>query len=173
MRARRIKVVLRSVTLWCAASLCFSAFQLSRVSALRVPGAGMEPTLVSGQLVIVTGLFPDSAPADVGDVVVVEVASLDDARLFKRVVGVGGDSVSIVDKQLFRNGVAVSEPYVIFLDDRTYVAGDDPLNVQRDQLKALEIPSEAVFVMGDNRDHSHDSRFFGTVPLSSVLGRVR
>ena len=133
----------------------------------------MKPTLVSGQLVIVTGLFPDSTPVAVGDVVVVKVASLDEARLFKRVVGVGGDRVSIVDKQLFRNGVAVSEPYVIFLDDRTYVAGDDPLQVRRDQLDALEIPSEAVFVMGDNRDYSHDSRFFGTVLLSSVRGRMQ
>ena len=81
--------------------------------------------------------------------------------------------LAIRDKQLFRNGQQVAEPYVQFLDEQTFVEGDEPTSVKRDQLITMEIPDREVFVLGDSRDRSHDSRFFGSLPVSSVVGRVK
>ena len=90
----------------------------------------------------------------------------DDCRDFiKRVVGVGGDTIEIKNKKVYINKVPLDESYTIFKDDTT---GSSP----RDNFGPFTVPRKSIFVMGDNRDQSYDSRFWGIVDMSEVKGRA-
>ncbi len=90
----------------------------------------------------------------------------DDCRDFiKRVVGVGGDTIEIKNKKVYINNVPFDESYTIFKDDTT---GSSP----RDNFGPFTVPRKSLFVMGDNRDQSYDSRFWGIVDMSEIKGRA-
>jgi len=92
----------------------------------------------------------------------------------KRIVAGPNDRVEIKDKQLIVNGRAVDEPYVIHEDPMIYPpqpALPEPYR-SRDQYGPFRVPADAWFVLGDNRDRSSDSRYWGTVPTENVIGRV-
>jgi signal peptidase I len=91
----------------------------------------------------------------------------DDCRDFiKRVIGVGGDTIEIKHKTVFVNGVPLSEPYVIHRDKGIE---DEP---GRDDFGPFTVPRNSFFVMGDNRDQSYDSRFWGVVDMREIKGRA-
>jgi signal peptidase I len=90
----------------------------------------------------------------------------DDCRDFiKRVVGVGGDKIEIRNKKVYVNNAPLDEPYAIYRDDKI-----DP--GPRDNLGLITVPRNSFFVMGDNRDQSYDSRFWGIVDMSEIKGRA-
>ena len=90
----------------------------------------------------------------------------DDCRDFiKRVVGVGGDKIKIKNKKVYINNVPLDESYTIYKDDNT---GSSP----RDNFGPFTVPRRSLFVMGDNRDQSYDSRFWGIVDISEIKGRA-
>jgi signal peptidase I len=90
----------------------------------------------------------------------------DDCRDFiKRVVGVGGDKVEVRNKVVYVNDVALVEPYAIHRDHSIE-------NSQRDNLGPFTVPRNNFFVMGDNRDHSYDSRFWGVVKMEDIKGKA-
>lgn len=92
-----------------------------------------------------------------------------DCRDFiKRVIAVGGDTVEIKDKVVYVNGHTLSEPYKIHSDN--IVFGADVTT--RDNFGPITIPLNKFFVMGDNRDNSHDGRFWGTVDIGDIKGRA-
>lgn len=107
--------------------------------------------------------------------IVAHLYPLDPRTTFaKRIVGVGGDTIQIRDKRLYVNGVEVREPYVVHADDTTF-----PLNAalpepyrSRDQYGPFTVERDHFFVLGDNRDQSSDSRYWGTVPRGEIVGRV-
>ena len=99
-----------------------------------------------------------------GDIIVFPFPNDKSVDYIKRVVGVPGDVIEVRNKQLYRNNIAVEESYIIH---------DDPYPAaRRDNMKPLTVPPGKVFVMGDNRDHSEDSRFWGFVDKDTIHGRA-
>jgi len=125
---------------------------------VRTDGASMEPTLHDGDALIIQKVsywFDDPA---VGEIVVADAP--DTGRpVVKRVVAVGGDSIGIEDGVLMRNGVPVDEPYANHDQMAGYFWGPEI------------VPAGHVFLLGDNRLESHDSRNYGSVPVDDVVGK--
>ena len=99
-----------------------------------------------------------------GDIIVFPFPNDKSVDYIKRVEGVPGDVIEIRDKQLYRNGQPVHEAYAIHTDPNTVP--------RRDNMKPVLVPPGKVFVMGDNRDHSEDSRFWGFVDKDTIHGRA-
>ena len=128
------------------------------VEPVAVPTGSMSPTLRAGDHVLVNKLAYRFGEPRRRDLVVLRSASGE--LLLKRVVGVGGDSVGVEDGVLHVNGRAVREPFV------------DRRLVDSVYFGPVRVPGGAVFVMGDRRSNSVDSRTFGPVPRDRVVGRV-
>ena len=138
------------------------------VQAFRNPAESMLPTLQVGDFV-----FVDKRPIGKdlarGDVIVHDYPEDPRRQYIKRVVAVGGDRVEMRDKVLLINGREQTEPYVVHIDSSTHPAEFDP----RDNFGPYTVPRNSYFVLGDNRDNSNDSRFWGPVERSLVIGKVR
>jgi signal peptidase I len=140
------------------------------VRSFYIPSASMQNTLLIGDRVLVNELVPGVVPLQRGDVVVFQdpgswlgMGQGDD--LIKRVIGLPGDTVSCCDAQgrLSVNGHPVDEPYVVLEPGSDRVAGED---------FEVTVPAGRLWVMGDNRYDSADSRVHGTVPVDDVVGRA-
>lgn len=135
---------------------------LVRVAVLeprRVVSQSMEPTLHDGSVVLIDKLGPRLDGVHRDDIVV--FASPDDGRdAVKRVVAVGGQQVAIRDADLYVDGALVVEPQV------------DLSRIDGVWFGPVMVPDRAVFVMGDSRSGSVDSRIYGSVPLGAIVGRV-
>lgn len=150
------------------------------VQAFKIPSGSMEPTLEIGDHILVNkfiygikipftsiNLFPWEKPKP-GDVIVF-IYPLERSKDFiKRVVGVEGDIVKIINKKLFINGSEVPDSHAVYREDAIFSA-----EVQkRDNFGPVTVPQGKLFVLGDNRDRSLDSRFWGFVPLEDVRGKA-
>jgi signal peptidase I len=102
------------------------------------------------------------------DIVVFKFPEDPSKDFIKRVVGVADDVVEIKDKQVFINGKKANHPYGVHTDPRTIAAGTQP----RDNFGPITVPANSLFVLGDNRDQSYDSRFWGFVDLEAVKGKA-
>ncbi|MFZ6991262.1 signal peptidase I [Curtobacterium sp. RRHDQ66] len=140
------------------------------VRSFYIPSASMENTLLVGDRVLVNELVPKAVGLQRGDVVVFQdpggwlgPGMGDD--LIKRVIGLPGDTVACCDAdgRLQVNGHAVDEPYVVLQSGSNRVTGQDFTE---------KVPAGQIWVMGDNRYDSADSRVHGTVPESDVVGRA-
>lgn len=127
------------------------------VQSTVVYSCSMEPTLYEDQRLIIEKISYRFHAPQRGDVVVVDRGD-DEIPLIKRVVGLPGETLQIKDNQVFIDGQLLLEPYL-------------PPVVQRNY-GPIEIPRDHVFVMGDNRDSSHDSRAIGPVPIDRIIGRA-
>lgn len=151
------------------------------VQAFKIPSGSMLETLQIGDHILVNKLayglkipffgkplVGESMPGR-GDVVVFAYPEDPRKDFIKRVVGVAGDRLEIRDKQLYRNGSPVpQEPYAVFKDPTFYRRELSP----RDNMGPVTVPEGMLFTMGDNRDNSHDSRFWGYVDVRAVKGRA-
>ena len=134
---------------------------------MRVPSASMTPTLQPGDRVLTNKLAYDFAAPKRGDLIVFE--SVDESRdeeVVKRVVGLPGDEVSVERGKLLVNREPPDEPYIA---PATPNSGDDTAT---ETFGPIFVPKEHVFVMGDNRANSYDSRFFGPVSDENLVGKV-
>lgn len=135
-----------------------------------IPTGGMVPTVTPGSDVFVRS----TRDCVVGDIIVFRYPLNPRDIYLKRVVAKSGDVVEIRDKRLFVNGSERVEPFVEHSDAVIYPKLDtlpEPYR-SRDQFGPYRVPTDAFFVLGDNRDSSSDSRFWGAVPRASVIGRV-
>ena len=148
--------------------LVFVVIQFFVAQPYEVQQESMENTLLPGQYVLVDKLTPRFDPYHAGDVIVFNppVGWSRDASgtpYIKRVIGVAGDTVAIHDGRLFVNCTRVIEPYVF--------GGQETL-VQSGATATWTLKSGQLFVLGDHRQASQDSRVFGPIETSSVIGRV-
>jgi signal peptidase I len=112
-------------------------------------------------------IIPVTEPKQ-GDIVVF-IYPMDRSKDFiKRTIAVAGDVVEIRNKQIFINGVPYNDGYGIYTDDLMIPRSMQP----RDNFGPVTVPENSIFVMGDNRDQSFDSRFWGFVKLEDVLGKA-
>jgi len=150
------------------------------VQAFKIPSGSMKRTLLVGDHILVNKftygvqipmtdrqIFHFSDPQR-GDIVVFRYPVDPGKDFIKRVIGLPGDSVRIEDKQVFVNNELLVEPYVQHTDDRILPASVSP----RDNMDTLVVPENSLFVMGDNRDESYDSRFWDYVELNEIKGRA-
>ncbi|HKH49242.1 MAG TPA: signal peptidase I [Thermoanaerobaculia bacterium] len=141
------------------------------VQAYRIPSGSMEPTIQIGDHILVSKrAYRDQAPQR-GDLVVYRFPEDPRREFIGRVAAVGGDRIEIRDKKLFINGQVVEEPYAVHNDPETLSASPlVPFN-RRDQMTPQPVPEGSYFVLGDNRDNSNDSRFWGPVDGALITGR--
>ena len=151
--------------------------------AFKIPTGSMEDNLKVGDHINVNkfiygpgdghGLLP---LRDIrrGDIIVFRYPLQPDTDFVKRVIGMPGDVVEVRDKKVAVNGRQLDEPYVIHDDPQIYPlqpALPEPYR-SRDQFGPYTVPAGQYFAMGDNRDRSSDSRYWGTVPRSMIKGRA-
>lgn len=151
------------------------------LQAFRIPSESMLNTLLVGDFLFVNKLdygakipltdvrLPGFGHPRPGDVIVFQ--SPEDRRtdLIKRCVATAGQTVEVKNKDLYVDGQRRIEPYVIHIDPSVHPASFD----RRDNFGPFTVPPGDLFMMGDNRDNSNDSRFLGPVPMSLVKGRAR
>jgi signal peptidase I len=126
-----------------------------------IEGESMSPTFHDGGRVILNGAYRFQS-AHYGDVVVFDPPHLSDKPYIKRVIGLPGDAIDIHDGAVYRNGARLNEPYL----------EGAPTTCNHQPHCSLVVPEGMVYVLGDNRPNSSDSRVFGPVDKDAVLGEV-
>lgn len=150
------------------------------VQAFKIPSGSMKPTLLIGDHILVnkfaygirlpiwnTQLVHVSNPKR-GDIIVFQYPVDPSKDFIKRVIGIPGDTVRIQNKKVFVNDQPLDEPYAVHSDTRILPATIST----RDNMSPLAIPPDCLFVMGDNRDESHDSRFWKFVSFDDLRGKA-
>lgn len=159
-RTRRARSFLAEVAIICVLALVLTLLTKQFITQVyAISGRSMEPTLHDGEMVMIHKLSPSLIGLDRGDLVIFRAPKDANKDLIKRVVALPGDTVEILDNELFVNGELVFEEYIL---QDAYSRDEDRLTVPPDQ----------IYVLGDNRPQSQDSRQFGPVPLRSVRGEV-
>jgi signal peptidase I len=150
------------------------------VQAFKIPSGSMIPTLLIGDHILVNkfiyGTLPPFSDKRVlsitaprkGDIVVFKYPEDPNKDFIKRVVGVEGDLVEEKNKVIFVNGVKSTETYTQHTDESIRPGGLEP----RDNFGPYRIPKDKLFVMGDNRDQSYDSRYWGYVDMKDLRGKA-
>ncbi len=145
--------------------------------AFKIASRAMEPTLLVGDRIrankivyeMNTSFIKSQQAPNRGDVVVFELPIDESKNYIKRIVGIGGDLVEIRNKQVYLNGEPWDDPYGMHEDSDTWPGSVSP----RDNYGPVTVPEDSLFVMGDNRDSSRDSRYWGFVALEKVKGKAR
>ena len=156
-RRRALGTALEIVVIVAAAFAIAMLVQAFLVKPFTIHQVSMEPTLNEGDRILISRLTYHFRDPKNGDVIVFHSPVKPGEDLVKRVIAVGGDRVSVSDGKVYVNGVAQVEPYLL----EQGFAGDYP---------ETKIPTGKLFVMGDNRNNSGDSRFFGPIDRKSVIG---
>ena len=136
--------------------------------AYHIPSSGMAPTLRIGDHIMTDKRVYEARLPERFEVVVFEFPVDPKKLLVQRVIGLPGETVEVRDKRVFINGAELADFYGYFSEGKD----DSPTRAQ-DSFGPLKIPDHSYFVLGDNRNHSYDSRFWGTVDRDKIYGRVR
>ena len=155
------------------------------VQAFKIPSGSMIPTMLVGDHLLVNKIIYGT-PVDIpftditvfhmpgfrkpvrGEVIVFKYPEDPTRDFIKRVIAVEGDTVQLLDKKLYVNGKYVQEPYVQYTDNSMRLGRLEP----RDNFGPFLVPKNKLFMMGDNRDNSYDSRWWGYVDIKQVRGKA-
>ena len=138
------------------------------VQAFKIPSGSMIPTLLIGDHILVNKFIYRFDEPERGDIIVFKYPKDPSRDFIKRLVALPGDTIEIRDKRVYINGNPLIEPYVIYEGnhDSVYI----PPN--RDNFGPITVPEGYFFVMGDNRDCSLDSRFWGFLDENYIKGKA-
>ena len=180
-----MKKIVKEIVTWVGslslAIIVTFAISIFIIQPTKVFGSSMEPTLQDGQYIFVSKLshtfksepnyndivildsrvdYERTFKDDVLDHPLVSKFLGDEKKVFfvKRVIGKAGDELQFIDHKVYRNGEALDEPYI-----------NEMMNYTSDE--TFIVPDDHVFVLGDNRNHSTDSRDIGMVPIDHILGK--
>ena len=156
------------------------------VQAFKIPTGSMEENLLIGDHLLVNKfVFAPTASAiervllpigtiKRGDVIVFKYPEEPERDFIKRVIGLPGETVELRDKKVYINGTGLSEPYVHFLQPPGQNSEFHEVTSfdVRERYGPVSVPAEHYFVMGDNRDNSQDSRYWGFLPRDYVKGKA-
>ena len=147
------------------------------VQAFKIPSESMVKTLLVGDHLLASKfsygikipfthsyVYKGSDPVK-GDIIIFEYPNDPSVDYIKRIIGAPGDTIEVRNKQLFRNGEPVKEGYIHFTEP-------DRIQPVRDNFGPVTVPADKYFVMGDNRDNSMDSRFWGFVDRSAIRAKA-
>jgi len=154
------------------------------VQAFKIPTGSMENNLLIGDHLLVNKFIFGPTPLAIGravlpvrairrgDIIVFKYPDQPDRDFIKRVIGLPGETVELRSKQVYINNQRIDEPYVHFLtppsaDDQEITSYD-----VRERFGPVTVPPDHYFVMGDNRDNSQDSRYWGFLPRNYVKGKA-
>jgi len=151
------------------------------IQAYKIPSGSMKPTLQIGDHILVSKfnygvklpflrstLIPIGTPKR-GDIVVFIYPEDRSKDFIKRLIGLPGDTIEIREKKILLNGLPWSDTYGVHVDNLIIPGSVQP----RDNFGPAKVPEGSIFVMGDNRDESYDSRFWGFVNMKDVLGKAQ
>ena len=124
---------------------------------IRVDGDSMLPTIVSGEYVVINRLSYRFGSPQSGDIIVFHPPLDPKEEYIKRIIGLPGDTVEVMNGIVYINGQPLIENY---------------LNIKMDYTGKWEVPAGQLFVLGDNRNNSSDSHDWGTVPMDYVIGKA-
>jgi len=175
---------LKTLTIGILAVLVFRGMV---AQAYQIPSGSMERTLLVGDYIYINKMlygpeidiglgghryyhhrFPGFRKPERGDIIVFRYPVDLRKDFIKRCVAVEGQTVEVKDKTLYVDGKKQVEPYVIHEDDRVLSRDAGP----RDNFGPIIVPKDHIFMMGDNRDNSLDSRFWGPLPIALVKGKA-
>jgi signal peptidase I len=155
------------------------------VQAFKIPSGSMIPTMLVGDHLLVNKIIYGT-PVDIpftditvfhmpgfrkparGEVIVFKYPEDQTRDFIKRVIAVEGDTVQLIDKKIYVNGKYIQEPYVQYTDKSMRLGRLEP----RDNFGPFLVPKNKLFMMGDNRDNSYDSRWWGYVDIKQVRGKA-
>lgn len=156
--AKEIKELIPTILIAGGLSIVLNTF----IGLTTVQGSSMEPTLHTGDKLVIDKVSKLTNKIERGDIIVFdstpENSRKDKVYFIKRVIGVGGDTINIKNGDVFVNGKEIDESYA----DKE----NAPTNL------IMTVPEGSYFVLGDNRDNSNDSRYFGTILHSQVSGKI-
>ncbi|HEX5125040.1 MAG TPA: signal peptidase I [Rhodanobacteraceae bacterium] len=201
MNAQQVRAWIRGNARFLAFVLLFGVFRTAIADWNPIPSASMHPNLLEGDVVFVNRVAFDlkvpltqvvlarTGNPKRGDIVTF-FSPENDMRLIKRVIGLPGDTIEMRNKRLYVNGAVASYDELGFADEPLAPQGVKALHVeedtadnrheiqwlvrrgQRDDFGPLTIPADHYLMLGDNRDNSEDSRWFGLVPREKLIGRA-
>jgi signal peptidase I len=150
------------------------------IQAYKIPSGSMKPTLQIGDHILVSKfnygvklpfirstLIPIGTPTR-GDIVVFIYPEDRSKDFIKRLIGLPGDTIEIRHKKILLNDLPWSDTHGVYVDNVIIPGSVQP----RDNFGPVKVPEGSIFVMGDNRDESYDSRFWGFVNMKDVLGKA-
>ena len=150
------------------------------IQAYKIPSGSMKPTLLIGDHILVSKfsygiklpfirstLIPIGEPKR-GDIVVFIYPEDRSKDFIKRLIGLPGDTIEVRNKKILLNGLPLDDVHGVHSDSVIIPASVQP----RDNFGPVKVPAGSLFVMGDNRDESYDSRFWGFVSMQDVLGKA-
>ena len=150
------------------------------IQAYKIPSGSMKPTLLIGDHILVSKfnygikipflrstLIPLGTPKR-GDILVFIYPEDRSKDFIKRLIGLPGDNIEIRNKKIFLNGLPLNDTRGVYVDNLIIPGSVQP----RDNFGPVTVPEDSIFVMGDNRDESYDSRFWGFVKMKDVLGKA-
>jgi signal peptidase I len=150
------------------------------IQAYKIPSGSMKPTLLIGDHILVSKfnygvklplmrstVIPIGSPRR-GDIVVFIYPEDRSKDFIKRLIGLPGDKIEVRNKKILLNGLPWNDRHGVNVDSLIIPGAVQP----RDNFGPVTVPEGSLFVMGDNRDESYDSRFWGFVPMKDVLGKA-